>query len=273
VAVVTPPFSLLLPVYHRDDPAHLERSLVSSTAEQLLPPDEVVLVQDGPVGPALRQAIERIVATCTVPVRLVELTAGLAACSHDVVARMDADDVSMPGRFAAELPVIADGADLVSTALLEFTDDEAHVLGRRTPPVGAEHIAAYARFHDPFNHPTVVYRRHAVQRAGGYEPVGLMEDYWLFARMIAAGAVCVNLPEPHLKYRVGAGAYARRGGAAQLVAEVRLQRRLHAIRFTSTPQAIRNVLVRGGYRLVPEELRKFAYRRLLHRGFADGAAG
>jgi glycosyltransferase involved in cell wall biosynthesis len=276
-------FSLLLPVYGRDDPGQLERAFVSSVDEQTRRPDEVVLVQDGPVPDPLAATIAVLVAASPVPVRhlvlpenvgLAEaLTAGLDACTHDVVARMDADDVAMPERFARQLAVIEQGYDLVGAGLLEFTDDEAVTVGRRTPPVGEETIQRYARFHDPFNHPTVVYRKAAVQRAGGYRAVGLMEDYWLFARMLVAGAKVANLPEPLVKYRVGAGAYTRRGGLAQLRAELQLQRLLRRLGFTTSAQFLRNVLVRGGYRLLPEGVRRVSYRRILHRGFQDGATG
>ncbi|MDQ1530222.1 MAG: hypothetical protein QOE37_327 [Microbacteriaceae bacterium] len=274
-------FSLLLPVYARDDPAQLERAFTSAVQEQTLRPDEVVLVRDGPVPDELAAALARLVDESPVPVRLLELprneglaaalTAGLAACAHDVVARMDADDIALPERFERQLAVIDQGYDLVGAGLLEFADDEAVTIGRRTPPVGEERIRRYARFHQPFNHPTVVYRRRAVARAGGYIAVGLMEDYWLFVRMLAAGARVANLPEPLLKYRVGAGAYRRRGGVAQLRAELRLQRLMRHLGFTTRREALRNALVRGGYRLLPEAVRRVSYRGLLQRGFRSGA--
>jgi len=44
-----------------------------------------------------------------------------------------------------------------------------------------------------------------------------------------------------------------------------LQRRMHEMGFTSRPQFARNVVVRGGYRLVPEAIRKAAYRRIIAR--------
>jgi glycosyltransferase involved in cell wall biosynthesis len=276
-------FSLLLPVYGRDDPAQLERAFVSSVEEQTRRPDEVVLVQDGPVPDPLAATIAVLVAGSPVPVQhlvlpqnvglAAALTAGLEACSHDVVARMDADDVAMPERFDRQLAVIEQGYDLVGSGLLEFVDDEAVTVGRRIPPVGEQTIQRYARFHDPFNHPTVVYRKAAVQRAGGYRAVGLMEDYWLFARMLMAGAKVANLPEPLVKYRVGAGAYRRRGGVAQLRAELQLQRLMRHLGFTTSGEFLRNVLVRGGYRLLPEAVRRTSYRRILHRGFEDGATG
>jgi glycosyltransferase involved in cell wall biosynthesis len=278
---VRQPFSLLLPVYAGDRADHLRRAFGSAVDEQTRRPDEVVIVRDGPVPEDVAAVLDELTRTSPVPVRLVALPenvglaaalgAGLDACSHDVVARQDADDVSLPERFERQLPEIEAGLDLVGSGLLEFADDESAVLGRRTPPVGAAEIARYARFHQPFNHPTVVYRRRAVRRAGGYSRVGvgLFEDYWLFARMIAAGARVGNLPDALVKYRVGSGAYRRRGGTRQFVAELQLQRLLLGLGFTSGWQFVRNLAVRGGYRLLPEAVRRVSYRRILHPGFRD----
>jgi hypothetical protein len=124
-------------------------------------------------------------------------------------------------------------------------------------------IRRVIRFRDPFNHPTVVYRRSAVLAAGGYTDMALLEDYLLFTRMVEGGAVPANIAEPLVYYRVGAGAYARRGGADLLRSEIRLQRRFRQLGITSRTEFARNVAVRGGYRLVPEGVRKVAYRRLL----------
>jgi glycosyltransferase involved in cell wall biosynthesis len=267
------PFSLLLPTYHADDPEHLRRAFHSAVQEQELPPTQVVLVRDGPVPEALQSVIDELVVTSPTPVTVVNLEhniglghaldAGLAACEFEVVARMDADDISAPERFAIQIPLMAEGYDLVGSGLLEFHDDEDDIVGRRTPPLEDAEIRQWSRFHDPFNHPTVVYRRSMVQAVGGYQDLPLMEDYWLFARMIDAGARVRNVPEPLVKYRVGAGAYARRGGWALLRSELLLQRRFRQSGFTTRTQYLRNVVVRGGYRLVPEGLRRLAYRRVI----------
>ncbi len=264
------PFSLLLPIYHGDVPAYLERSLRSAVLEQQRRPDEVVIVQDGPVTDDLAAVVTEFQAQAPMSVHVVALQqnvglgaaleAGLAACTHEVVARQDADDVSLPHRFAVQLPLIESGADLVGSAMLEFGEHEDDVVGRRTPPTDPVAIARYARFHDPFNHPTVVYRRAAVAAAGGYQHLDLLEDYWLFARMIEQGASVANVAEPLVLYRVGAGAYARRGGVALLRSEIELQQRLRREGFLTAGQYARNLLVRGGYRLVPEGLRTFAYK-------------
>lgn len=268
-------FSLLLPVYGGDRPEYFAKAFASTVNEQTRRPSQVVIVQDGPIPDALADAVRASAEASAVPVvhEVMEsnvgladaLTRGLALCEHDIVARMDADDISLPTRFERQLPLIESGFDLVGTGMFEFLDDVGTIVGSRVPRTDPTEIAAFARFADPFSHPTVVYRRSAVERAGGYQPLGLMEDYWLFARMIASGARVGNVADPLVMYRVGDGAYARRGGLAQWRSELAIQRAFRSIGFTTVAQYVRNVVVRGGYRFVPEPIRRAAYRRVIAR--------
>lgn len=272
------PFALLLPVYIRDDPNFLRDAFRSAVHEQTLRPDRVLLVQDGPVTDELGRCIEQLCAESPVEVQVVHvkrstglgpaLDAGLAASPFDIVARMDADDIAMPNRFEVQVPLIRGGADIVGAGLVEFETDPAVPGRRRVPPTDPDDIRRYARIHDPFNHPTVIYRRRAVLEAGGYGDLPLMEDYWLFSRMLAAGARPMNVAEPLVYYRVGAGAYQRRGGRDQLRSELALQRRLRDNGLISRVQYVRNVIVRGGYRLLPWRLRRILYR-LLVAGYGE----
>jgi glycosyltransferase involved in cell wall biosynthesis len=266
-------FSMLMSVWGGDRPDYLADAFRSTVHEQERRPEQVVVVQDGPVDEILAATITDLADTSpvrTLVLRLEQniglgpaLDAGLDACDHDVVARMDADDVSLPNRFAVQLPIIEAGADIVGSGLLEFGDHPDEIVGRRTPPIDPEQIRARSRFADPFNHPTVVYRRSMVRAVGGYQQLALMEDYLLFAKMITAGAEVANVAEPLVKYRVGAGAYGRRGGLRLLRSELAMQRRFRDVGFTTRTQYVRNVVVRGGYRLVPESLRRAAYRRVI----------
>jgi glycosyltransferase involved in cell wall biosynthesis len=266
-------FSVLLPIWAGDRPDFLAAAFESTVDGQTRPPDQVVVVQDGPVGEQLAKRVAELAGASRVPVDVLvlerniglgpALDAGLAACRHPIVARMDADDISVAHRFAVQLPVIESGVDIVGSGLAEFTDDPEQVVGTRTPPIEPADIRQRARFAVPFNHPTVVYRRDLVLAVGGYTDFARMENYLLWAKLILAGARVANVAEPLVKYRVGAGAYARRGGLEQLRTELEVQRRFRRLGFTTRNQYLRNVAVRGGYRLVPEGLRRAAYRRLI----------
>jgi len=266
------PFTLLLSVYDGDRPDYLRRAFRSAVHDQTLRPAQVVIVRDGPVRPELADCLDDLAASSPVPVTLVALPRngglgpaldrGLAASQHDVIARMDADDVAMPHRFEVEVPLIAD-ADIVGGGLLEFVGDTGNIVGQRVPPTDPAQIQRYARMHDPFNHPTVVYRRQAVLAVGGYGDLPLMEDYALFARMLQNGARAVNVAEPLVYYRVGATSFKRRGGLDLLRSELRLQREFRRQGFTSPAEYVRNVLVRGGYRLIPWRFRRAVYRPIV----------
>jgi GT2 family glycosyltransferase len=261
-------FTVLTSVYAGDDPKQFERALKSVTREQQLKPDQVVLVQDGPVPPALQESIDRASEIAGQPVDVVRLEenqglanalqAGLQITRHEVIARADADDISLPERFAKQIPLMR-GRDLIGSAIAEFEDDEAKWGMIRVLPARHETIAETARFRDPFNHPTVVMRRSALENAGGYQHLERLEDYWLFVRMIATGARTANIAEPLVAYRVGAGAYARRGGLDLFKSEVELQRNMCEIGFTTPTQHARNLVVRAGYRLIPTQMRKALY--------------
>jgi glycosyltransferase involved in cell wall biosynthesis len=266
------PFSLLFSVYDGDKPDYIRRAFRSAVDDQTVCPDQVIIVRDGPVRPELTECLDGLRAASPSPVTLVALSRngglgpaldqGMAASWFDVIARMDADDVAMPHRFEVELPLIAD-ADIVGSGLLEFSGDTDNIVGQRVPPTDQAQIQQYARMHDPFNHPTVVYRKTAVLAAGGYGDLRLMEDYSLFARMLARGARAANVAEPLVYYRVGAQAFRRRGGTGLLRSELRLQREFRRAGFTSQSEFLRNVAVRGGYRLVPWWLRRAVYQPLV----------
>ncbi len=272
------PFTLLLSVWDGDQPDHLLQAFCSAVDEQTLRPAQVVIVRDGPVRDELAACLADLHKTSPVPVALVPLEsnrglgpaldAGMAASQFDVVARMDADDVAMPHRFEVQIPLIA-GADIVGAGLLEFVGDIGNVVGQRVPPTDPAQIQRYARMHDPFNHPTVVYRRQAVQAAGGYGDLPLMEDYALFARMLQNGARAVNVAEPLVYYRVGATAFKRRGGTDLLRSELRLQREFRRQGFTTPAEYARNVMVRGGYRLIPWWARRAVYKPMVAH-YTDG---
>lgn len=266
-------FTVLLPVYAGDRPEWFLAALTSATARQTLRPAEVVIVRDGPVGPELQTALDEAPGqTGGVPVRVIPLArntglpgalnAGLEACRTEAVARQDADDLSLPNRFERLIPHLADH-DLVGSAVQEFTTgaDGSPVPGMvRSTPRTASGIREGAALASPFHHPSVAYRRSAVLRAGGYPRLPSMEDYALWAAMLGTGAVAENLPEVLVLYRVDAGSYARRGGWRLLRSEVAMQRRLRGLGLTTPLQEARNLLVRGGYRLVPERTRRAAYR-------------
>lgn len=266
------PFSVLMPLWGKDDPVWVERAIRSATIDQQLQPDHLILTVDGPLPPALEQITERVEAGEFGPARVLRhpthrgiaaaLQDGLLAAPTELVARADADDLCRPERFARQIPVMASGdLDVLGSAMQEFSDRISVGTGPwRSRPLTQERIEAYATQHCPFHHPTVVLRRSAVLAAGGYRDLALLEDYWLWQRMLLAGARVANVPEALVDYRVDEQLFRRRGGMRLLLSDLWLQRQMLRDRMIGPGRFAVNVLQRALYRLAPSPLRRLVYR-------------
>jgi len=131
------------------------------------------------------------------------LNAGLSVCTAPLIARMDADDIAMPDRFALQVRYLEAHSDVIAvgTAILEM-DSDTDPLGIERFATDHEHIdGAMLRLKTGMAHPSVMMRREAVQSAGGYRvDFEWVEDIDLWLRMAETGRLA-NLPEVLLCYR------------------------------------------------------------------------
>ena len=265
----TQDFSLLMAVWAKDDPLALREALASATVEQTMPPRELVLSIDGPIPEALEAVVRSVEDGEYGPATIVRntehgglahaLQRGVEACTFEVIARADADDINEPTRFEVQIPLMRD-LDLLGSAMIDMTTGQ-----RRERPLTSGHIAAYVRDHNPMQHPTVVVRKSALERAGGYRDMPFMEDWYLWYRMIATGARCANVPDALVHYRASHALYERRGGSEPLLSDIRLQRIMLAHGHTSVARAARNVVIRAVYRAVGPRLRRLLYLLLVEK--------
>lgn len=185
-----------------------------SIAAQTLKPAEVVIV--GPVQHHERYAA--LANQCRLrEVRLVsDPNSGLAAalnqaidqCHHELIARMDADDIAHPERFARQYAVMrADPQLAVCGTGIRLIDEGGN------PLVTQKHGGRGVRqlrsvdllFQDPLAHPTVMLRRSLVAPIGFYRKGSIAEDYDLWLRCANRGLRMARLREVLLDYRVHRG--------------------------------------------------------------------
>lgn len=193
--------SVVLPV--RDAAATVEVALRSVLDDEA---DEVVVIDDGSRddGPARVAALaardRRVVSIATGGVGIVgALRAGIAAARGELIARMDADDVSLPGRLAAARDLLVHDPHLAVAATRVEVD--AH-----TPEGLARYVAWQNALVDPADHlrdrfveatvvhPSVVVRRAALEQVGGYADPPWPEDWDLWLRLHAAGWGIAKVP-------------------------------------------------------------------------------
>ena len=119
------------------------------------------------------------------------------------------------------------------------------------------------------NHVTVMFRREAYDRSGGYRQCRWVEDWDLFHRMFMAGVRFANLAEVLVQVRCGRGVHARRRGYAYLRAELALLRRMYGSGFLNIWQLGGNVAVRLVTRTLPAPILGEIYRHLLRQSRPD----
>lgn len=262
-----PPFSVLMSVYIKEQPAFLEQAL-QSLVQQHTKATEVVLVEDGPITPGLTAVINQykkllpLKTVClTQNVGLAEaLNAGLEACSYDLVARMDTDDIALPQRFTVQLQFMQQHTDIAASSayLEERCDDMLKVNFIKKLPLTHDELVTFCRFRSPLSHPVVIFRKQAVQQVGGYPKI-YPEDYPLWCKLIHAGFKLGNVPQVLLQMRAGNGMLSRRGKNF-LPGYINCYKLMYQFGMLSFPRLYLNICMQSLIRNSPSWLLKMLYR-------------
>lgn len=134
------------------------------------------------------------------------LNFGLTVCTAPFIARLDADDVPLPGRLREQstcLRVHPECAIVVSSAVL--IDNRGLVQGMRPVPLQPDKVIRKLAWKNCIVHPAVMFRRQSVLDVGGYASQARhAEDYELWLRLLARNNVCVS-PTPAINYRLHDG--------------------------------------------------------------------
>lgn len=269
-------YSVLMSVYYKEHPEYLRQSM-QSMYDQTIPTDDFVLVCDGPLTLALDTVItdmQQAFGSRLHVVRLLKngglgnaLNVGIQQCKHNLVARMDSDDVSRPERCERQLAVFRAHPEfsLVSGIVEEFSDTIDHVTVRRIVPEQQADILAFAKKRNPFNHPCIMYKKSAVQEVGSYQDFYLLEDYYLWIRMLQHGFIGYNLQEPLLWMRAGSDMYKRRGGWKYVQSQRNLFKYMAQTGFITGSQYQIQSLVRLIGAVVPNWLRAILFKTMFRK--------
>lgn len=272
------PFSVSMCVYGGDDPAHFDAA-IASVIDQTVPPNEIVLTVDGPIPKEIQTVIDRYAAASDgVALRTVYLSqnmghgearrASVNACTNDLIALMDADDLSVKNRFERQLDFYGAHPDLsaVGGNISEFIDTPENCVGRRIVPQTDDEIKAYMKKRCPMNQMSVMFRKKDIEAVGGYIDWYCEEDYYLWIRLCLAGYKFGNVPENLVNARVGNEMYRRRGGIKYFRSEARLQAYMLKKGLIHLPRFLINVSERLIMQvLLPNRVRGFLFQKLARK--------
>ena len=268
-------YSVLMSVYAKEKASYLLEAM-NSIWNQTVPTDDFILVCDGPLTAALEDVISEMEKAHKAlhVVRLEKngglgnaLNAGMKHCKHELVARMDSDDISRPNRCALQLSAFGQHPEIsiCSGTIEEFSSSPEIIEARRILPKSQKEILAFSKTRNPFNHPCTMYKKSAVEAAGGYQDFYLLEDYFLWIRMLQKGAVGFNLPEPLLWMRAGSDLYKRRSGIEYAKSQKKLFQYMYETGYIDAAQYRKNVAIRTASSLTPNRMREFMFKKVLRK--------
>ena len=205
--------SVIMSTYRGEKPEYLDRALQSIWHDQKRKPDEIVLVQDGPLTPELsavadawKKALGSTLVLIVKPVNeglAAALNDAIDAASGDLIARMDSDDISLPDRFLLQEQYMDrhPDVDILGTSIREFNDEGTLSAVQRYPATMPDVLRTMYKA-SPLAHPTVMYRSSFFRAGYRYSSrYHICEDVTMWYDAAAGGRVINSLQDVLLEFR------------------------------------------------------------------------
>ena len=231
-------FSVIISVYDGIEIKLLKKSLKSLLLQNYLP-KEIIIILDGIKKKILIDQIN-IFKKIFKSVRLIKNKKNLGISKSynkaikiiktDIIAIQDSDDISLPDRFKLQYEYLKknENISVVGSSVFEKDLDSGKKTIKKSPQTH-EKIKQYIKFRNPMNHPTIMFRKSAIQKVGGYLNLSRMEDYYLWIRLISSGFFINNIARPLVVMNVKKDFYIRRSGFELLKSEIVIQNILFKI--------------------------------------------
>lgn len=154
------------------------------------------------------------------------LNKGLAVAKGEYIARMDADDISVPDRFAKQVDFLDSHPDYSFVSCIgRYIDEDGKEEQLRLFPETNEEICAMMPKVDAVMHPGVMFRKADIAAIGDYcEDFRVVQDYDLWFRGMAAGYKFYNIQEPLVLFRRN-DSYNKRKSRAYRMVDYRVRKK------------------------------------------------
>lgn len=229
-------YSVLMSVYKNDIAQYVKMS-IDSMLNQTIYPNQYIIVEDGKLKVDTEKMIKSYKDKYPDLFKIIKieknmglanaLNEGLKYAENDLIARMDADDISLPNRCEKELKMFEKYGDLAVCGcnIDEFSSDNQIVKQSRIVPSEYKDIVKFFKKRQPFNHPTVMIRKSVIEECGGYICLRRKEDFDLFSRIVTSGHYVRNIDESLYLYRADDDNYKRRKSKENMKSAIYVYRR------------------------------------------------
>lgn len=269
-------FSVLMSLYIKEKPEYA-RECFESLINQTVQANEWVIVEDGPLTKEMYDLLDEYKNKHPGLIKRVAfkhnrglglaLRDGVMACTYDLIARMDTDDVARTDRFEKQLEQFNNNPelDICGSHIIEFEGNINNIVAERRVPTLNEEIRIYQKRRDAFNHMTVMYKKECVLNAGNYQDCLLMEDSLLWCNMMKMNAVSMNINDALVYARVGNELFNRRGGWQYFLKYKNGRKKILSTGYISRFDYFITIVVQFIVAIMPQKLRSFFFIKVLHR--------
>lgn len=138
------------------------------------------------------------------------LNRGLSLCHGEYIARMDADDISLPDRLERQMKYLEKNHyDLIGGITEMINENGSLLYSIKSVPTDPKKINKALRYSQCIAHPTWLGKKEVFEKNAGYRHMPLCEDYDFTLRAVLNGFVVSNLNEAVLKYRMTSNSISR----------------------------------------------------------------
>ncbi|PHM39566.1 putative UDP-galactose--lipooligosaccharide galactosyltransferase [Xenorhabdus mauleonii] len=262
-------FSVLMSLYDKEKPIYLHQCL-ESLYQQTLQPDEIVIIFDGSINVELEAVISKWKSILPLKIFKTEknmglgysLNFGLLQCKHNLIARMDTDDICFPDRFEKQIAYMCKMPEIsiLGSNVIEYDETMSNIITKKTLALSHNDIIKFIKKRNPFNHMSVILRKDIIMKSGNYQHHIFMEDYNLWIRVISLGYKVENLSDRLLKVRTGNAMIKKRRGISYIKSELKLAKLKVEKNIDSFFPALLTFILRSIIRILPTSLLSKVYR-------------
>lgn len=274
--IINKEYSVLMSVYYKENAKWFEES-IQSMFVQTIQPKEFVLVEDGKLTEELENVVKKYKKKYPKTMKVVKLDAnvglgpalqrGVKECSCEYIARMDSDDYSVPNRIEKEFEIFEKDSTIgmVGSNVSEFIDNIQNVICNVVLPEKDEDIIKFSKKRNPFRHPSIMFKKSEVIKAGNYREYYLCEDYDMWLRMIRNNCKCYNIQDNLVYMRISDDFYKRRGGIKYLKSINKFKKEQMTLGYFTKMEYLKSIIPHAIVCLMPNFMRDFVYRKMLRR--------
>jgi len=265
-------YSVLTTVYKNDNPEDLMQS-IDSMLNQTVVTDDYVIVADGPLSNELYAVLEeysskydffRIIQLDENSGLGVALREGLSKCKNELVARIDADDLSLRERCELQLKRFDECPELaiIGSDMYEFDNDPDEIKDIKVMPHTCEEIYEYGKRRNAFNHSSVMYKKSIVEKYGSYSSKRRSQDVELFSKIIFNGEMCENINIPLIKFRCGDSRVKRKKKWSNVKSDLSVFYSNYKMGYSVFFDYLYVVIIQIGFWILPEKVAGILYSRI-----------